>query len=121
MAEPILDKIHIRELRARCLVGFNDWERTKHQEVLISMTLHVDLTKPSVSDDIDDTVNYKALKYAVLERVENTRYDLVEKLAGDIAEISLADERVQKVEVLVDKQDALRFARSVAVEICRAR
>jgi len=44
---------------------------------------------------------------------------LVERLAEQIANICLEHPRVQRVKVLLDKTGALRFARSVAVEIVR--
>jgi len=45
----------------------------------------------------------------------------VEKLAQQIADCCLNAEGVQKVQVTVDKPGALRFARSVAVEIIRTK
>ena len=44
-----------------------------------------------------------------------------EKLAAEIAAICLEDPRVERVTVRVEKPGALRFARSVGVEIDRTR
>jgi dihydroneopterin aldolase len=44
----------------------------------------------------------------------------VEALAEDIARISLEQPRVRRVRVRVEKPGALRFARSVGVEIERS-
>lgn len=117
----ILDKIHIRDLQARCIVGINDWEREKKQDVVINLTLWADLKKACVGDSIDDTVNYKPLKNRIVEMVEASRFNLIERMAEEIAEICLTDPLVERVDVTVDKSGALRFARSVAVEITRAR
>ena len=116
-----MDRIHIRDIEARCIVGIRDWERKKPQEVRISMTLHVDLSKACRSDRIEDTVDYKAVKDRVIERVESTSYDLVERMAQEAADLALEDPRVARVDVMVDKLGALRFTRSVAVEIFRSR
>ncbi len=113
------DRIHIRDLAARCIVGFNDWEREKKQDILINVTLHADLAKACASDRVEDSVNYKALKNRILSMVEESECHLIERLAESIAELCLTDARVQKVDVSVDKPGALRFARSVAVEITR--
>jgi len=53
--------------------------------------------------------------------VEASTFHLCENLASHIADVCLGFERVQEVEVTVDKPGALRFARSVAVQITRKR
>ncbi len=113
------DKIHIRDLLARCIIGIYPEERENLQDVYINVTLHAYFGKACLSDDIVDTVNYKALKKEILEFVEASSYNLIEKLAEEIAQICLKYDRVAEVDVTVDKPGALRFARSVAVEITR--
>ncbi|MHC4605579.1 MAG: dihydroneopterin aldolase [Planctomycetota bacterium] len=116
-----LDKIHIRDLLVRCIIGVFGKERRSKQDVLISITMHADLGKACRTDDMDDTIDYKALKKKVIAEVEGSKYYLIERLAERIAEICLENRRVEKVVVSVDKPGALRFARSVAVEIVRER
>ena len=113
------DRITIRDLGFRCIVGINDEERREKQDVVVNLTLWADLRKPCQSDDINDTIDYKALKKLILARVEQSQYFLVEALAQTIADICLAQPLVQKVCVRVEKPAALRFARSVGVEITR--
>ena len=114
-----LDKIHIRDVLLRCVLGVYDWERENKQDVLINITLWVDLRTAGRSDHLEDTVDYKAVKKQVVAMVESSSYTLVERLAERIAEICLEYPRVQRVKVTVDKPAALRFARSVAIEIIR--
>jgi D-erythro-7,8-dihydroneopterin triphosphate epimerase len=115
----MLDKIHIRDLLVRTIVGINDWEKKRKQDVLISIVLHVDLMKAGKSDLVEDTVNYKTLKDQVITVIEGRSFSLIEGIAQLVAELSLSDPQVAKVDVTVDKPGALRFARSVAVEITR--
>jgi FolB domain-containing protein len=119
MAERELDKIHIRDLLIRCIVGIYDWEREKKQDVLINITLYADLKTACQTDRIEDTVDYKAIKQKVVDMVESSSYMLVERLAERVAEICLGNPQVQRVRVLVDKTGALRYARSVGIEIVR--
>lgn len=121
MAEPGLDKIYIRDLLARCIVGIFPEERIKQQDVIFNITLHADLRQAGQSDAIEDTIDYKTVKQNILDHVEQSEYFLVEKLAQAVADICLQESRVARVEVTLDKPGALRFARSVAVEICRER
>ena len=55
-----LDKLHIRDLMLRCIIGLNDWEREKKQDILINITLYADLITACQSDNIEDTVDYKS-------------------------------------------------------------
>lgn len=123
MAEPTgpTDRIHIRDLRTRCIVGIRPEEREKQQDVVIQVTLRADLRKPGQSDDIDDTIDYATLKQQILDTVEASSFLLIERLAQVIADLCLADARVASATVAVEKPGALRFARTVAVEITRTR
>jgi len=121
MTDRTLDRIYIRDLACRCIVGVNEEERTKKQDVNINVVLHADLRRAGASDRLDDTVDYKSIKQDILELAEDSSYFLVERLAERIAERCLAAPLVQRVQVTVDKPGALRFARSVAVEITRER
>lgn len=121
MAELPLDRIHMRDLRCYCIVGIFEHERKTKQEVVMNLTIHADLSKAGASDDIEDTINYKSLKQDILTMVENSGFFLIEKMAEEVAAICLRDARVQRCDVTVDKPGALRYARSVAVEISRLR
>lgn len=119
MAKGKLDKIYIRDLLLRCIVGVNDWEREKKQDVLINITLYVDLRTAGKTDSIKDTADYKVIKQKVVEMVESSAYMLIERLAEEVANICLEHPRIPRVKVSLDKTGALRFARSVAIEIIR--
>ena len=121
MTERRLDKIHIRDLQVRCIVGIYPEERVARQDVLFNITLHADYRAACASDDIRDTVDYKRVKKRIVEMAEASEFFLVERLAEEAARICLEDGRVARVEVTVDKPGALRFARSVGVEITRGR
>ncbi|ABK42855.1 dihydroneopterin aldolase [Magnetococcus marinus MC-1] len=117
--QPPLDRIHIKDLLLRCIIGILEWERTTLQDVVINCTLHVDLRSAGLSDDIADTVNYKALNKNIIQLVEGSAFFLVEAMAEAIAELCLQDRRVKQCEVTVEKPGALRFARSVGVTVVR--
>ncbi|MBN2308345.1 MAG: dihydroneopterin aldolase [Candidatus Hydrogenedentes bacterium] len=121
MADAAPDRIYIRDLACRCIVGINPDERRNKQDVIINIVLHADLRTPGKTDRIEDTVDYKSVKKDVIRMVETSSFYLLERLANAIAEICLVPPGVERVRVSVDKPGALRFARSVAVEITRER
>ncbi|NLX25323.1 MAG: dihydroneopterin aldolase [Lentisphaerae bacterium] len=119
--ESNMDKIFIRDLALRCIIGIYPEERREKQDVVINVEMRCDLRKAGMSDDLNDTVDYKSIKKAILKLVEESRFQLIETMAERIAAIALNDEKVQSVVVTVDKPGALRFAKSSAVEIMRTR
>jgi FolB domain-containing protein len=115
------DCMFIRDLLVRGILGINDWEREQPQDILLNLTLFTDLRRAGFSDDIADAVNYRTVTKGILAMVEaSTRYT-VEALAADIADLCLREAGVVRVRVRVEKPGALRFARSVGVEIERER
>jgi dihydroneopterin aldolase/D-erythro-7,8-dihydroneopterin triphosphate epimerase len=116
-----MDRIHIRDLALRCIVGVYPEERREKQDVTVNITLHADLRRACKSDRLDDTVDYKRIKKGVVALVEASRFQLVERLAQAVADLCLRDRRVRRVDVRVEKPAALRFARTVDVEISRSR
>ncbi len=115
-----MDKILIQDLRSSAIIGTLPQERQEKQEVLINIELGCNLAKAGASDSIEDTIDYKKVKRAVLRHVEESNYNLLEALAESIAGICMDFKGVESVKVNVAKPSALRFTRSVAVEIERS-
>ena len=116
-----MDCIRIVDLQARCILGISPEERREKQEVLINLTIFADLRKAARSDRFEDAVDYRAIKKTVLAMAEASSFRLVEALAEAIARAVLKSPRVRRVRVRVDKPSALRFARTVSVEIERGK
>ena len=115
------DQIQIKDLLLRTVIGINDEERRNRQDVLINIVLEADTRTAGDSDDIGDAVNYRTITKRIIQLVEGAQFYLVEKMAAEIAAICLDDPRVEAATVRVEKPGALRFARSVGVEIRRSR
>lgn len=118
---PGADQIFIRDLLVRCIVGVDERERAGKQDVLVHVTLYLDLRRAGQSDALEDTIDYRVLKKQILHMAEDSQFYLIEALAERIAGICLADARIDRVKVTVEKPGALRFARTVGVEIIRGR
>lgn len=118
---PTTDRIHIRDLLLRTIIGVNPEERRDRQDVIVNLTLYTDVRAAGESDDMAHTVNYRSVTKRVIELVESSQFYLVEALATAIARTILAEFPVERVRVSVEKPGALRFARSVGVEIERTR
>lgn len=114
------DRLLVRDLLLRGVIGLNDWERTVEQDILVNLELHTDIRAAAATDDPERILNYRTVTKAVMAHVAAARPLLVETLAEDIARICLEHGAVRAM-VRVEKPGALRFARSVGVEIVRDR
>ena len=113
------DRIIIRDLALRGVIGINDWEREHRQDILLNLVLEVDTRVAAASDDIDQSLNYRTLTKAIAALVEGSSFHLIESLAEAVARLCVVDFGAGSARVRVDKPGALRWARSVGVEIER--
>jgi FolB domain-containing protein len=116
-----MDKIIVRDLLLRGIIGINPDERIKKQDILINVVMFADIRKAAASDDIMDAVDYKTITKRIIEHVENGSDFLVECLVTDLARIIITEFDVERAVVRVEKPGALRFAESVGIEIERTR
>ncbi len=109
--------IRVTNLALRTIIGFDRWERTKKQDVVINLEIEFDPRRAVRTDALKDTLNYKKIKREVIALVEKSRFRLLERLAGKIVETVMKNPRALSATVRVDKPHALRFAESVSVEM----
>lgn len=116
-----MDIVIIKNLLARGIIGVNDWERKRAQNILINIKMFTDTRRAGETDSLDECVNYSTMSKKILAHAENVNRLTVEALANDLAKICLEKKGVQRVIVSVEKPGAVRFAESVGVEIERSR
>jgi len=113
------DRILVRDLKLRAIIGLNDWEREKTQDVVVNLEITVDARRAGITDDMADSLNYRTITKDVIAYVESSHHYLVEALATEIARIVTVGHGAERVRVRVEKPGALRFAESVGIEIER--
>lgn len=109
--------IRIHNLRLRTLIGFNPEERVKKQDIVINAEIAYTLADGVFDDRVEDALNYKTITKAIIERVEDGQFLLLEKLVGDVLAICSRDKSVQRASVTIEKPHALRFADSVSLTL----
>lgn len=116
-----MDKVIIKDLLARGIIGINEWERNNPQDILINITVFTDTHRAAETDSIEDCANYRTLAKKAQAHAESAHRLTVEALANDLAKLCLQEKGVEKVIVRVEKPGAVRFAKSVGVEVERRR
>lgn len=114
-----MDEIFINDLLIRGVIGISEREREQPQDILVNIVIFSDIRKASTSDDVNDSVNYRTVAKKVLAHTEKINRYTVEALAADIAKLCLEEPGALGVRVKVEKPGAVRFSRSVGVEITR--
>ncbi|KAF0192303.1 MAG: folB [Gammaproteobacteria bacterium] len=114
-----MDIIYLRDLRIETIIGVFDWERRIRQTIVFDIEMSADIRKAAASDDIHDTLDYKAVAKRLIDFVGHSEFQLVETLAERCAGIVLEEFQVPWLRLCVNKQGAVRGARDVGVIIER--
>lgn len=115
--KPNIATIKIKNLRLRTFIGFNEEERVKKQDIVINVEMRYDAGASTETDAVDDACNYKVLTKSIIELVENTSFNLLEKMAADILGLIKREQKIIDAWVEIDKPHALRFADSVSLRM----
>ena len=112
-----LATISIKNLRLRTFIGFNPEEMEKQQDIVINAEMRYDAVAAMHSDNVSQAVDYKVITKSIIQYVENNRFQLLEKLVGDVLNICCESDAIEYASVTIDKPHALRFADSVALNM----
>jgi 7,8-dihydroneopterin aldolase/epimerase/oxygenase len=115
-----MDIIYLHDLRIETVIGVYDWERRVRQTVILDLEMSSDVRRAASTDNVADTLNYKAVAKRIIEFVTKSEYRLVETLAEQVAELVVEEFGVPWLRLRVNKQGAIRGARDVGVLIERS-
>jgi len=113
--------IRITDLHLRTIIGTLDWERKVKQDILINITIEFEASKAVASDNLNDTVDYKATTKKIIKEVESSKFHLLEKLTDMVLNIVMEHPSANSATVRIDKPEALRFSKSVSIELSKKR
>ena len=100
-----LSTIRLTGLRVRGMHGVLDFEHAEAQDFVVDVALHLDISRAIATDDVAHTINYAEVADMVVGVIEGDHADLIETLAGRIAERALGF-GAAGVEVTVHKPQA---------------
>ena len=108
--------IRITNQALQTIIGVNEWERNRKQNIIINIELSFDPAMAILSDDLKDTLDYRGIKRQIVEEVNHSSFCLLEKLTDYLLDILMSYEKVLAAKIKIDKPHALRYADSVSVE-----
>ena len=115
-----MDTITIQDLGVLCKIGVPDEERSKPQRLLITAVMSGDFSRAAQSDDISHTINYYDVSRCITHLCATQSFNLIERLADEIARKLLNDFGAQQATVEV-KKFILSNARHVSFHLTRSR
>ena len=114
-----MDIVFIKQLEVRTTIGVFDWEREIKQKLVFDLELGTDIRTAAATDELGDTLDYKAISHAVHDMVEASAYQLVETVAEKVAQMILNKFPVKWLSLTLNKPGAVSVAQSVGVKIER--
>lgn len=100
------DHISLVGIKERGLHGVLDHERQDGQLFSVDADIYLDMQPAGRSDHLADTVDYSQVSGIISRNISGEPQDLLEKVAAQIAEETLALPNVQAVRICVHKPDA---------------
>lgn len=122
--DKFMDCIHLTGIACYGYIGLLPEEKVLGQWFEVDLKLFLDLHSASKTDNIQDTVDYRAIISLVQELVKNSQFDLLERLAGAIADMILKHSpQISQIQVLVIKPNAPipDFSGKISIAITRSR
>ena len=113
--------IRITDLTLKAIIGIHDWERVTKQTIIINATIVYNARKAIATDKIKHALDYKSITKEIIALVKDSRFQLLETLTHSILRITMSRKAVKHATVRVDKPRALRFAKSVSIELSAKR
>mgnify|MGYP001824777443 FL=1 len=113
------DRVVIDDLRIQTVIGIFDWEREITQTISIDLQMEFDISRAAESDEIEDTLDYRAVSKRLIQFVEASEFQLVEALAEHCARIVLDEFPVNWLRLKLSKPGAVRGSSAVGVIIER--
>lgn len=114
-----MDIVYIRDLKIDTVIGIYDWEREVKQTISLDLEMATDIRKAASTDDINDTLNYKAVAKRLISFVGDSKFLLVETMAEQIAQIVREEFSVPWLRLRLSKPGAVRGSQDVGLIIER--
>ena len=115
--------IRVKDLSLRTFIGFKPHEKKHKQDVLIQLEVEVETSMVEHNDDYqaEGFYDYRSMTKSVIKLVEESRLDLLEALTRKVLDEIMSNPLVKKARVEIEKPHALRYSRTVSMEMSSER
>ncbi|MFK8027586.1 MAG: dihydroneopterin aldolase [Gammaproteobacteria bacterium] len=116
-----MDTVFIRDLSMDAVIGVFGWERQVRQKITINLEMATDISKAAETDDLEYTLDYKAISQRIRALVDENQPKLVETLIELIATTVMEEFNIPWLRISIAKPGAVRGSAAVGVMIERGK
>ena len=116
----VTQSIVVRDMTLSCAIGITKDERARPQRIRINLEAEVLPARPA-DDTIGEVVHYGHLVQKLRAVCAETRSNLLESLAGELAQACFFDERVKAVRLRIEKLDRYADVGGIGIEMAYER
>jgi FolB domain-containing protein len=109
--------IKIKNLRLKTVIGIHPFEEKINRDIIINAIITVDYERSLQSDNIEDTLDYDSITTKIKSLIAANRYKLIEKMACEVVNLIMAEEKVSKCELEIDKVGAVENVDSFSITL----
>jgi len=109
--------IEVETLHVSCVIGTHPHERIHAQVVMIDIAVLADFSACTLTDSIQDTIDYTRLAERCAEVAHTGAFHLLETLAVRIGEMLVREFPISRLKLRVKKPGVLPNTEAVAVMI----
>lgn len=109
--------IKIKNLKLKTFLGVYEWEKSHDREIIINAEIYTDHDESTVSDHLSDTIDYDEIIGKIKNLINEQRFKLIEKMAGEVMKKIMEDSRINKCKLEIDKVGVVDGIDSFSVTI----
>lgn len=109
--------LKIKNLKLTTILGIHAWEQDIDREIIINLEIEGDFKRSLESDNIEDTVDYDTISSQIKNLIASKRFKLIEKMAQELLNQVMEDQRITRCKIEVDKVGALDFVDSASITL----
>jgi dihydroneopterin aldolase len=114
-----MDIIYLNDLRIDTVIGVWDWERRIRQTLIMDIEIGTDISTAAASDDLADTVDYKAVSDRIMAFTSASEFKLIEALGEGITNVIMNEFKIPWMRLRINKQGVVRHVRDIGIVIER--
>ena len=114
-------KVLIKDLTLDLKLGYYDFEKNKPQKVKFTLEVDYKDKKPTNDKDLKSIVNYDKIVKLIKKLVKNKHYNFLETLAEDVFDELFKDNRIDKINLQIEKLEIMKDCLSVRIKISKKR
>ena len=111
----------IKDFLINEIIGIHKHEKINKQKIIFNIIIDVNQNTIPNENNLSSIVDYEKITNKLEFLAKNKNYNFLESLAEDSFKEIFMDERINSINIKIEKPDAIKNAKSVGVEVFKSR